>query len=241
MRSIKSAISFLVVFVLIAACAAKESGSSEREIMSAIQNNDTEALSDALSQETNLDFHQEDGLTPLSFAAFKGNKEAVHILLDNEADPNFDGGTGIAPLGVAIDRRMPEIAALLLKAGANANTSIIDGRAHPVVALLYAYTQEEKEQYVELAESLIWKGVNLKYGGSSDISPIEMAMRYGFDGIAKALVCRNVSGSKRKVADGLYATVKVKRADETNSKAMYEVKYDDGIGSVRVLSVYCND
>lgn len=56
--------------------------------------------------------------TPLHFAALYGKTEAVHYLLDNDADRMRSNSLGLTPLRLALDHGHVETAALLKKYGA---------------------------------------------------------------------------------------------------------------------------
>jgi ankyrin repeat protein len=55
----------------------------QRSIFDKIGKNETNDLKNILAQfKENVDFVDENGMTPLQHAAYKGNKEAVQLLLD---------------------------------------------------------------------------------------------------------------------------------------------------------------
>ena len=65
-----------------------------------------------------------DGFSPLHGAVFGGSAEAVRLLLDRRADPNLRSEGTIArvpPLGTAAFVRRPDLAELLIDAGADVN------------------------------------------------------------------------------------------------------------------------
>lgn len=56
---------------------------TQREIFDTISKNDIDGLKAALSQhKTTINFVDENEMTPLQHACYKGNKEAVQMLLD---------------------------------------------------------------------------------------------------------------------------------------------------------------
>lgn len=55
----------------------------EKDIFEKIANNDVNGLKNALlQQKMKVDIYDENGMTPLQHAAYKGNKEIVQMLLD---------------------------------------------------------------------------------------------------------------------------------------------------------------
>lgn len=66
--------------------------------------------------------------TPLLMAVFRGQLEAVRLLLAAGADPGSVGAEGDSPLRVAVERGARDLAELLLRAGADRT---IDGAGGP--------------------------------------------------------------------------------------------------------------
>ena len=63
--------------------------SLEKEIFAAIGKNETAQLKGLLAQlkGASVDITDENGMTPLQHACYKGNKEAVRMLLDQVSGP----------------------------------------------------------------------------------------------------------------------------------------------------------
>ena len=59
----------------------------------------------------------EEGYTPLSYAAYKGHKEVAELLISKGADVNAQMDDGRTSLDKAIERNRNELAALLRKHG----------------------------------------------------------------------------------------------------------------------------
>ncbi|XP_057667699.1 ankyrin repeat and MYND domain-containing protein 2 [Diorhabda carinulata] len=62
---------------------------TEEQIFKAIENNDVVLLKTLLSQVKNVNIVDENSMTPLQHAAYKGNKDLVQVLLDQGADVNY--------------------------------------------------------------------------------------------------------------------------------------------------------
>ncbi|KAJ8952804.1 hypothetical protein NQ318_008121 [Aromia moschata] len=66
----------------------KSQEQSEKEIFEAIDKNDVVLLKSLLSEKQNVNIVDENSMTPLQHACYKGNKEIVQLLLDQGADVN---------------------------------------------------------------------------------------------------------------------------------------------------------
>lgn len=77
----------------------------------------------------------------LMYAAWVGNLEAVHHLIERGADVNAADATGATALHLAIWRDHTDIALLLLKHGASANALSQDGMTPSDIALLHSNTK----------------------------------------------------------------------------------------------------
>jgi ankyrin repeat protein len=64
-----------------------EMSEAEKDIFAKIDNNDVNGLKNILLQHNmKIDMYDEDGMTPLQHAAYKGNKEIVQMLIDQVSD-----------------------------------------------------------------------------------------------------------------------------------------------------------
>jgi len=94
---------------------------------------DTELVDLLLSYGAEVDFHYDDGATPLLLMTQLGFGETVKYLLDNGADPNLQGTQSITPLMMAAVSKhgihgSVESVQLLLDHGANLDSKMDDGR-----------------------------------------------------------------------------------------------------------------
>ncbi|KAK7862086.1 hypothetical protein R5R35_011501 [Gryllus longicercus] len=105
-------------------------GGVEKDIFEKIANNDVAGLKNILLQENiKPDLCDENGMTPLQHAAYKGNKEIVQMLLDQGADVNSGKHEHrYTALHFAALSGNPEICQLLLHAGAKSHVTNSVGR-----------------------------------------------------------------------------------------------------------------
>jgi ankyrin repeat protein len=99
-----------------------------------------------------------DGFTPLHIAAFAKNAAAAQALLDAGADPNVFATASFArvtPLGTCAFAGATEVARVLLRGGANATLTEVEGGAPLEVALANGYRDLVALAFVALAHAEI--------------------------------------------------------------------------------------
>jgi ankyrin repeat protein len=103
-----------------------------REVIRAAKRGDAERLREILAEDSSLlDARDSDGSTPLHCAAWKGNREAVALLLELGADvsaQNSNGHWGGTPLHAAAHGNQRAVAELLIARGADVNVKSCNGR-----------------------------------------------------------------------------------------------------------------
>jgi ankyrin repeat protein len=87
---------------------------------------------------TCLEAKDEDGCSPLHYAALSGHKETVEFLIDNNASVNTSDNGGYTPLHGAAMGGHREIIDLLISKGANLNAKSITGESVLDIALTHA-------------------------------------------------------------------------------------------------------
>ncbi|XP_018330133.2 ankyrin repeat and MYND domain-containing protein 2 [Agrilus planipennis] len=106
-----------------------ELGENEKKIFEAIEKNDVVSLKNLLVNKQNVNILDENLMTPLQHAAYKGNKEMVQALLDQGADVNLckhvHEYTALHFAGLSGNA---EVCSLLLLAGAKTNAVNSVGR-----------------------------------------------------------------------------------------------------------------
>lgn len=91
----------------------------EDRLIAAVCSGDERELENVLRDGASPRWHNEDGLTALSYAAQQGQMRIALRLLDAGADVNRADNEGITPLMWAVQGEHPEMVRLLLARGAN--------------------------------------------------------------------------------------------------------------------------
>ncbi|MEJ1241377.1 ankyrin repeat domain-containing protein [Chryseolinea sp. T2] len=114
-----------------------------------------------------------DGFTPLTLASYFGQLDVVKLLLKNHADPNIAASNQmhVAPLHSACAISNYEIAALLIKAGADVNA-----RQHSGVTPLHSAAHNGQ---AKLAKLLIDNGSDVNVKSDAGQTPLTMAKEKG--------------------------------------------------------------
>lgn len=103
-------------------------------IIQAVQNDDRAAIAELLKRKVDVNVREEDGATPLAWAAVRGNVEITRLLLRAGAKPNLRNEQGIDALYLAIVNGSPAIVKLLLENSADANAAREDGETRLMTA-----------------------------------------------------------------------------------------------------------
>lgn len=96
-------------------------------LIEAVQNDDRGLIAALLSKKVDVNQREDDGATPLSWAAVRCNLDIAGLLLKAGANPNLTNEQGIGPLSLAITNGSAGIAELLLQKGADANVARENG------------------------------------------------------------------------------------------------------------------
>ena len=86
------------------------------DIHEAAKKGNIEVIKQHLDAGTDVNAYDDEGITPLSYAAIKGHKNVVELLIGNGADVNAVSSRGLPPIMFA--KNQPEIKRLLIKNGA---------------------------------------------------------------------------------------------------------------------------
>ncbi len=102
----------------------------------AILYHEMDTIKSIIKRDSNVNFFDEYGFTPLIESAIMNKPEICEILLKNHADPNLLDTTGRSALHWACDNNNLEIASKLLANGANANCTTDTGQSPLTFPLL---------------------------------------------------------------------------------------------------------
>jgi outer membrane protein assembly factor BamB len=93
---------------------------NEQQLWDAATKNDVNTLKVLLDKGVNVNAKTHYGTTALTFAAYRGNLEAVNLLLERGADPNTrDSFYGATPFLIAFDKKNADILKAMILHGAN--------------------------------------------------------------------------------------------------------------------------
>ncbi|GFG38137.1 hypothetical protein Cfor_04788, partial [Coptotermes formosanus] len=138
----------------------------EKDIFAKIANNDVNGLKNTLvQQKIEVDIYDENGMTPLQHAAYKGNKEIVQMLIDRGAEVNSGKHEyGYTALHFAALSGNAQVCHLLLMAGAKSQTTNSIGRTasqmaafvgnHACVAVINSYIPKSDVDYYTIPQGL---------------------------------------------------------------------------------------
>jgi ankyrin repeat protein len=106
---------------------------SGQALIQAVQNDDQVAVAELLAQKVDVNAREDDGATPLAWAALRCNHAIAALLLKAGADPNLRNEQGIGPLYLSITNGSFATVKLLLESHADPNLAREDGET-PLMA-----------------------------------------------------------------------------------------------------------
>ncbi|MBM3788261.1 MAG: hypothetical protein FJW30_28325 [Acidobacteria bacterium] len=121
-------------------------------LLDAVKADDRAAAERLLQSGEDANSRDDDGTTPLLWAAVRSNAEMTSILLEKGADPNLTNELGIGPLAMAITGGATGIAGMLLERGADPNAARENGETPLMIAA--------RMGRVDLMQRLLAKGAN---------------------------------------------------------------------------------
>lgn len=141
---------------------------SEKKTIEAVMNGDLRALRDLLAAGANVNEQDEQGWTPLNWAAGHGDVEAVKLLLDHGADPTLTGRDNRTPVMIAKAAERKEVAEILREA---ARGAWVDPRETQPYCKAYYLAQLRK--FGGWSESRIhWNEESAASGGNPEAAPL---------------------------------------------------------------------
>ncbi|XP_057318326.1 uncharacterized protein LOC130663224 [Microplitis mediator] len=153
--------------------------------------------------------------TPLEIAVRRGNKKMAELLVKNKANVNLKTGENI--LHVAVEKNNFELVRMLVDAGADVNSGAILDQAI------------ENNNY-KIVEYLISNGaeINNAYeNGKWGITPLEHAVKRGYQRIVQLLIEYNVDVNHRSLLEPGCLTT----AAENKNFEIFQLLLDSGVNS----------
>lgn len=118
------------------------------------------------------------GSSPLLLATYLNNMPATRLLVEAGADLNLDAGTGTPLMGVCF-KGYPEIAAYLIKAGADVNA--VNPKAGTALSFAAMFNR------VALVDLLLAHGADPSLKDAQGLTAADHATRQGFNEMAERL------------------------------------------------------
>lgn len=185
-----------------------QSKAANEALFSAIRDADLKAVRALLSKGADTNAKDEDGLTPLMFAAMYAGADCMETLLAKGADPNAQSNTDVTALMLAI--RQQEKIRLLLLSGADINARSKEG--HTALSLSVGMGASE-----EVVRLLLDKGADLKVGNL-----LGAAARAGDVNIVKLLLAKGVdpNDSRNLIGAHFYTTKRASDLGKSNGAVL---------------------
>ena len=163
-----------------------------RTIYDAVIAGDLKKVTELLANDPTL-IRSEDkqGLTPLMWAAEKGNDKMVELLLSKGSSVNERSKDGFTPLHAAAAARQTAMLKLLVSKGSNVNAKNEDGLSPLFLAAA--------DNYEEGVEFLLSRGAEINATNTTGMTPLQLAAERGHIRIVVLLVAK---GANVNAADG---------------------------------------
>jgi ankyrin repeat protein len=190
---------------------------ADETLLNAAREGKLQEAKEALNDGARVDaVDEEHGLTPLDWAAMKGGKEMVGMLIEKGANVNAAKKDGETPLHTAANGGHKEIAEIMIEKGAKVDAADKNGETP-----LYNAAQKGHKEIVEI---LIDKGAKVDAKDKYGETPLYCAARYGHKEIAEMLIERraNVDAASKNGETPLY------NAAQKGHKEIVEILIDKG-------------
>lgn len=140
-----------------------------------LENASEEIINFLLSHGVNVDYPDQNGMSPLTMAVLNRSTNAVKLLLDKGANPNpMVKWNSMSLLELALSMKDADSSRLLVEHGANVNARNKNESVLTQVIRL-TFTESTSSQWVGIAELMISKGANVNSCENND-SPISGAI-----------------------------------------------------------------
>ncbi|XP_044138212.1 ankyrin repeat and protein kinase domain-containing protein 1 [Bufo gargarizans] len=151
----------------------------------------TDSLLNNLLQTSDISWVDENNFTLLHFAVSEGNFERVNHFLTLNANVNSQTVSGFTPLILAVQRKLLDICACLIKNGADVNITDKD-KWSP----LHFAAQGGDDRIVRL---LLDHGADVNALEQDDWTPLHLASQNGFENVARVLFTRQSNPNSQEI------------------------------------------
>ncbi len=190
----------------------------DADLRDGAQSGDVEQIAAALRAGADIDAVDENGATPLGWAASKGHTEAVRALIRAGADVHAQAAGGQTPLTVAVAQGHDAILGLLIAAGADVNERITGDRApaHLQGATpLFLATNYDR---IGMVEELIRLGADVNVRNQGGATPLFSAAERGNVALVRSLI---QAGADVSVQDDLGGTPLMAAANSDSAEMVW--------------------
>lgn len=152
----------------------KESGFkyNKEEFLKQAEMNNTAMIEAFVKSGMKPDTSNESGTTPLIWASFNGNSEAVKILVEAGANVNAINRDGFTPLHAAVENENIQVIRYLLQNGANLKTATVADKTTPLHTACFKGNKE-------IAQILVVAGADVNAKNIHGATPVVTAAFYG--------------------------------------------------------------
>ncbi len=169
------------------------------QLFDAVKNNQIEIVKELLDRGANVNATDENGNTPLHWAAKNVHTDIVELLIDTyHVDVNIQNEWGNTPLHTAAFYGHPNVVSLLIKKGANVNAQTSGPRLTPLHYVVHSLRLGitvtkwrgllNATDFINTIRILIENGADINARNALDQTPIDLANELGLpDEIASLL------------------------------------------------------
>lgn len=161
----------LGISVAISAQAKANSHNPTAELVEAVKKGQSSLISGLIKNGADPNVRDLMGMSPLHYAAYRGDAVSTEALLKNGATPDIQDSLGMTPLHAAAFSGHPMVVKALLKAGASVNLKDHLGNT----ALHYAVYAKS----LEAVRFLLASGADRKIANNKGVTPLKMARASG--------------------------------------------------------------
>jgi len=163
--------------------------SLDSELLDTAGKGDVRKVRELLDRGADVNARDEDGVTPLHYAAYYGFLDAARLLLDRGADVNARDEFGGTPLHYAAGSGHVNVVRLLLDRGADVNARDEDGVTPLHYAAYYGF--------LDAARLLLDRGADVNARAKYGVTPLYLAAREGHVDVARLLLERGADAGAR--------------------------------------------